>query len=323
MDRERFVFRVLSASALFVIGACGGEGGDDRATHSAGETRDETAFQPGKFPIQADAIDDLRCAIGGNCEGTNTATTANMGASGIPAHGDPPLILRDTPGPYWVDSYEINSGRVYYPREAPAPFAGLSLCGGFLNSGIEMLGWGEFYASWGIVTVITWTGIFDTPGLRGWALASAIDELKQENQNARSPIYQKMSGRYGTSGYSFGGGGATVASQADSSLKVSIGMAPWAPTGLGVETPSLFMCGDVDVVAGCDMSEWAYAELSESVPKMWVMVSGGHLAWFGPDAGWGIGGAFGLAFAKLFLEGDTRWRATLLGLDGIVETNIY
>jgi hypothetical protein len=102
-------------------------------------------------------------------------------------------------------------------------------------------------------------------------------------------------------------------------------MAPWAPTGLNVKVPTLMMCGDIDIVADCSDSEWAYNDISESVPKMWVMITGGlgHLGWFGPDAGWGKGGAYGLAFAKLFLEGDTRWKATLLGLNGgFVTTNI-
>jgi hypothetical protein len=218
----------------------------------------------------------------------------------------------------------MNSARVYYPTNAPAPFAGISLCGGFLNTGWEMTDWGEFYASWGIVTAITWTGSLDLPGWRGLLLAAAVADLKKENTRALSPLYQKMSDRYGTSGYSMGGGGSTQASAGDSSLKVGIGMAAWSPTGRGVTVPTLLMCGDSDLIAGCSSnSEWAYSQISNSVPKMWVMIGATHLSWFGPGVDWGLGGAYGLAFAKLFLEGDQRWKTTLLNLgDGWVTTNI-
>jgi hypothetical protein len=46
------------------------------------------------------------------------------------------------------------------------------------------------------------------------------------------------------------------------------------------------------------------------------------LAWLrGPTAA-GAGGAFALAFTKLFLEGDERWRPLLLDAAGDVTTNI-
>lgn len=311
-----------AAQASWILGvllsfaACGDAGSaipDGPTSEAESATRDDVTYlaeeQGGGF------LSGLGVLGGAGSEGA--------GATNVPQHGDPPLRLRNTPGPYWVDSYEISTGRVYYPTNAPAPFAGMSLCGGFLNSGIEMTDWGEFYASWGIVTVITWTGLFDTPSIRGWALAASVEELKTENQNRLSPLYQKMAGRYGTSGYSMGGGGSTVASQGDGTLMASIGMAPWSPTGLGVRTPTLLMCGDVDVIAGCDHSEWAYSEISELVPKMMVMVSASHLSWFGPGVDWGMGGAYGLAFAKVYLEGDTRWKSTLLGLGAsYVVTNI-
>jgi hypothetical protein len=319
MNREWMLSRSVLACALLTTAACASDGGSDGTAQSSEKAQEDGQHEPGRFPTLEDHI------IPGFLGGGESTTPPGTGTGGsIPLHGDPPLTgLSDRGGPYWVDSYEIDSGRVYYPRDAPAPFAGLSLCGGFLNSGVEMTSWGDFFASWGIVTVITWTGIFDTPNVRGWALAAAVEELKGENSNPLSPVYQKMSDRYGTAGYSMGGGGSTVAAAGDSTHKVSIGLAPWTPTGFGVSTPSLFICGSTDLVAGCSHNDWAYAELSESVPKMNAMVSGGHLQWFGPDAGWGAGGGLALGFAKVFLEGDTRWKAPLLAMDSIYETNIY
>jgi hypothetical protein len=57
---------------------------------------------------------------------------------------------------------------------------------------------------------------------------------------------------------------------------------------------------------------------------MMVVISGAtHLNWFGPtQAGGGVSGETALAFQKVFLEGDERWRPYLLQSRGTVTTNI-
>ena len=60
-------------------------------------------------------------------------------------------------------------------------------------------------------------------------------------------------------------------------------------------------------------------------PKMMVTVSGAsHLDWFGPThAGMGVSGETALAFQKVYLEGDERWKPLLLEqAGGTVVTNI-
>ena len=52
---------------------------------------------------------------------------------------------------------------------------------------------------------------------------------------------------------------------------------------------------------------------------MRVQVSGGHNGQ--PTAGGSNSGEFGLAFQKVFLEGDERWRPLLVAADS-EETNI-
>src|SRR6185295_15252203 len=100
------------------------------------------------------------------------------------------------------------------------------ICPGFLNSGPEMAPWGPFYASHGIVTVVTNTLPTDIPDIRGTKLLDAITQLKAENTKSGSALFGKLAGRYGTSGYSMGGGGTTIASGKDSTLLTSIGLAP-------------------------------------------------------------------------------------------------
>jgi pimeloyl-ACP methyl ester carboxylesterase len=120
-----------------------------------------------------------------------------------------------------------------------------------------------------------------------------------------------------------GGGGTTIASTEDSSLVSSVGLAPWAPVGRGITTPTLLMCGSTDTIAPCSMAEEAYAEIPESTPKMLVVLPlVGHLTWLSGPTAPATGGALALAFQKLFLEGDERWRSVLVGARGDVTTNI-
>jgi len=238
-------------------------------------------------------------------------------------HGPAPTELTNRNGPFRTESQRVTTGTLFYPADAEPPFAGLAIAAGFLNTGAEILDWGEFYASYGIVTLVTTTLGTDFPDLRAVKLAASIDELEQLDSASDSPIAGKMSGRYGTSGYSMGGGGTTLATASDSTLLSSVGLAPWSPVGRGITTPTLLLCGSTDGTAPCSMSDSAFAAIPETTPKMKVVLPGvSHLTWLrGPTAP-GAGGSFALAFTKLFLEGDERWRSVLVNAPGDVTTNL-
>lgn len=196
-----------------------------------------------------------------------------------------------------------DTGNIYYPVDADPPFAGISLCGGFLNTGLEMQAWGPFFASWGIVTVITWTGGADIPAIRSILLLASIDELIEKNNQSGNPISGKMSDRYGISGYSFGGAGTTIGCNADPSLKTGVAFAPFIPD-MGMSVPTLFISGSIDILAGQPVPVTA-----TGTPSMQVVISGyDHLRWFGPSD---ISGYYSLAWQKTYLEGDTRWKPLL------------
>lgn len=241
-------------------------------------------------------------------------------------HGPAPTELTAMAGPYKTAQLRLSLGTVHYPTDAKPPFAAIALCGGFTNTGPEMADWGPMYASHGIVTIITTTGGADDPGTRGMKLLAAIAQLKSENSGTTSPLAGKLAGRYGTSGYSMGGGGTTMASATDPTLKTSIGLAAWGGTGRNVKVPTLLLCGGSDTVAACNMSEPVYASIAEPTPKMMISIPGvTHFNWFGPrDAAMGISGKYALAFQKVFLEGDERWKPLLLSKpsSGTVSTNI-
>jgi hypothetical protein len=255
--------------------------------------------------------------------GVGTGTCCSSGD--CLCHGPDPTQLTSSNGTFKTATFTIAAGTVHYPTDAAPPFAAISICPGFTNTGPEMAPWGPFYASHGIVIVITSTGGADPPATRATKLLDAITQLKAENTKSGSPLFGKLSGRYGTSGYSMGGGGTTIASGQDPTLKTSIGLAPWGGDGANVKVPTLLLCGASDTTAPCSMSQTVYGAIAAPTPKMMMSIPAAtHFSWFGPtNAGNGMSGETALAFQKVYLEGDERWKPLLLKGRGTVTTNIH
>lgn len=280
---------------------------------AAAQPMDGAAGAPGMMPMPGGEMpmpmDDGTCCPDGDCL----------------CHGPDPTGLTSSEGPYAVDSYDLaGAGCVYYPTDAEPPFAAVTVSDGFVGTGgcgfAQTSEWGPLYASWGIVAMIIDTGGGDQPPTRGSKLGAGVEAFKAENENSSSPLYQKLAGRYGTSGFSMGGGGTTYASEDDPSLLTSVAIMPWGPTRGSVTVPTLVICGASDGIASCGSHGTPYyGRLDGSVSKMRVTVSGGHNGQ--PSAGRGVSGEYGLAFQKAFLEGDERWRPLLVSGDAD-ETNI-
>lgn len=277
----------------------------------------------GGATASAGGIPDEAAAAGSATSGSVTNGTCCADGDCL-CHTAPPSELTASEGPYATATQTLGTGTLHYPTDAEPPFAGIAICPGFLNSGPEMAPWGRFYASWGFAVVVTNTGPLDLPDLRGSKLVVAIEELKKESSGS-GPLAGKLAGRYGTSGYSMGGGGTTLASAKDPTYGSSVGLAAWGPDGSQVKVPTLFLCSDSDTVAGCGFSQTAYDAMG-ATPKMLIKIpSASHFAWFAPDAaGRGVSGGYALAFQKVFLERDERWRPLLLGpaAQGSIATNI-
>jgi hypothetical protein len=280
------------------------------------QTRDSSVSNP----VGEAGAPDAGTPDGGGAVADGGADGATMGTGmccpdgNCLCHGDVPTKLSGTTkGPFKTAMVTAKTGTIYYPTDAEPPFAAIALCGGFLNTGPEMADWGPFYASYGIVVLITTTGALDLPDQRADELLASIAELKAITTG---PLAGKLSGRYGTSGYSMGGGGTLIAANKTPALLTSVSLAAWGPDAAMDKVPSLLFCGTADTVAPCgDHSDPAYAQIPATTPKMKMMITGGdHLsAWFGPaDGGGGISGGYALAFQKVFLEGDTRWKPLLL-----------
>jgi hypothetical protein len=238
-------------------------------------------------------------------------------------HGEPPAAPTNSPGPFKTAMFDMpNAGCVHYPMDAEPPFAAVTISDGFGGSGgcgpSQTGQWGPLYASWGIVAMIIHTGAGDQPTQRGTKLSAAVAAFKMENMKSGSPLMGKLSGRYGTSGFSMGGGGTTYSAQKDPMLKTNVSIMAWTPATSGITVPSLYIFGSSDTLAGT-MGMASYTSIKDPTPKMAVTVSSGHAGQ--PSAGMGESGKAGLAFQKVYLEGDERWRPLLLMIDA-ENTNI-
>jgi hypothetical protein len=244
-------------------------------------------------------------------------------------HGPVPTAPTADKGPFATKNYVVPGvGCVYYPDDPDAkpPFAAVTFSHGFLGTGgcsessFQGGGWAPLLASWGIVGMTIDTGGSDQPNVRGRKLNAAVEALKTENTKSGSPLMGKLAGRYGTSGFSMGGGGTSHATVTDKTLLSSVAVMPYGPARSGVQTPTLVICGSSDGTAPCrSHGNPLYAGIADSVPKMRVTVSDGHVGQ--PSAGGGASGRAGLAFHKVFLEGDERWRPLLTSIMAD-ETNI-
>jgi hypothetical protein len=329
-----------TAAAGGGISGTAAAGGGISGTVAAGGTASGTAggTTSGTGTVDAGIAPPVDAGPGTRTDAGAVTTGGGGGTAGAVSGGDccpdgnclcstpPPARLSAAKGPFKTASLNFASGTAYYPTDGKPPYGGVAIIPGFTNIGPEMEEWGPFYASWGIVCVITSSGPLDTPSIRAVWLGDAVKEMKAENMKAGSKLNGKMAGRYGTSGYSMGGGGTTYATDTDKTLKTSIGLAPWSPIGAGITTPTLHFCGSIDIVADCSHAQWSYDAIPAATPKMMMTISGcDHLTcWFGPNDTGGHSGGWGLAFQKVYLEGDTRWKALLLSkpTGATVQTNI-
>jgi hypothetical protein len=252
---------------------------------------------------------------GGTMAGAGGGSGACCSDGNCLCHGDPPSSPTSSDGPYSTDSYSTSAGCIYYPTNGNPPYSAVAVSDGFLGSGgcssFQTGGWGDFYASWGIVTMIISTGSSDQPSTRGRKLNDGIEAFKAENEDSGSPLFGLLAGRYGTSGFSMGGGGTTYAANDDSSLLTSVAIMPWGPdSGSSTTVPSLVICGSSDSTARCSSHGTPfYSAVPSSTPKMRVTVSSGHAGQ--PSSGGGASGEAGLAWQKVFLDNDERWIAVL------------
>jgi dienelactone hydrolase len=155
----------------------------------------------------------------------------------------------------------------------------------------------------------------DQPAQRAMSLLSALETCLGENTREGSPIKGKLDENHlGVSGWSMGGGGTLIAAAQNpkGQIKAAVSFAAWGPRGGEMsKVPSLMFEATADPLAA-SMSDGYYAAMPDDVPKMLFEVQGSsHNVANDPANHDGIIGRYGLAWWKVYLEGDERYKKFL------------
>ena len=263
---------------------------------------------------------------------------AGMGGSSAPSRADA-LIRGEDPtdstgmmkGPFQVAMYTSGfadepgflAGTIYYPMDADPPFAYVVFCPGFVSLQTSIQDWGPFLASYGIVIMtIDTNSTSDSVTLRQAALTDALMSLQLENERADSPLKGKLHPtRFGLMGWSMGGGASLLDAAKHPEYKSIVTVAEHLATSPGVDmplidlkVPSLMFAGTADTaILGLSMSQPAYETIPDTTTKMLYEVEGAdHFFFNTPSALGGVVGKYALAWQKVFLEGDDRYKKLLL-----------
>jgi dienelactone hydrolase len=277
----------------------------------------------------ADAAADAAPALG---DASNDA--ASIGDGAIP--GLTPIVRGPAPtkasasakGPYQVKSYTsgfpvmgYGGGTIWHPEGADAPFGAVAICPGFTAAQSSIMNWGPFLASHGIVAITIDTATpLDPVDLRVEELMSALASIKSEHARMGSPLFQKIDvTRLGVMGWSMGGGGTWLAAAMHPELRSAVSFAGHIATALNqdvstIKVPTLLLAGSTDnLILGGGMSQPVYDKIPATTPKMvWEVQGAGHNVANDPAGTGGAIGRYGLAWEKVFLEGDERYRQFLL-----------
>ncbi|HMJ14319.1 MAG TPA: hypothetical protein VK524_23045 [Polyangiaceae bacterium] len=245
-----------------------------------------------------------------------------------PSDPPPTEASASTIGPYtyqtytsgFRDSLAFGAATIYYPTNAPTPFAGVAVSPGFLETQANTLNWGKFLASHGFVVLTFETNsTLDQPPTRSTALLSAIDTLKSENTRAGSPLNGKMSAdRYAIMGHSMGGGGTLIAARTTrSDIRAAIPYAPWS-SGTNysdVRKPTLVIAAGNDTIAPANQHAFPiYQSINANTAgsKAYIeFTSGDHGVANDPlwdAANQKIVARYGLSWLKLYVLDDTRYQ---------------
>jgi triacylglycerol lipase len=219
------------------------------------------------------------------------------------------------------DVPEFGQATIYYPVGTPGPIGGVAIAPGYTERQSHIEWWGPRLASHGYAVLILDTNDpRERPDARASALLAGIRLLRSESSRSGSRLFGRIDAdRMAVMGHSMGGGGALRAAAGHGDvLRAAIPFTPWEPDAdlTQVAVPTLVIAGEVDGIAEVGGHAWAhFSAIPTSTPKVYMELAGGDH--FIADTGRGDDlptvGRYALAWLKLHLDGEERYRAFLFG----------
>jgi dienelactone hydrolase len=262
----------------------------------------------------------------GACASTATLTGGPTSAPTIESlSGDGPLRVATYTS--FPDVPEFGAGTIYYPADATRPVGGVAIAPGFTEAQRHIEWWGPRLASHGFVVLVFDTNTpGDRPEVRAEALIAAVRLLRAENTRAGSPLNGRLDpARMAVMGHSMGGGGALIAAnQYPDEIRAAIPYTSWQPAGVfdRITAPTLVIAAADDRIAPVDQHAWPHFQsIPSTTPKVYLEVAGGDHFIADTTRGQDLAtiGRYGLAWLKLYLDGDESYRRFLYGPDRRVD----
>jgi dienelactone hydrolase len=246
------------------------------------------------------------------------------------ARGPDPTVetLEASGGPFAVATLEVarsratgyGGGTISYPEGAyEGPFGVLAVTPGYFGVRYSMSWLGPRLASHGFVVIVIDTlQPNDNAPMRAQQLAAALDQVVAYGNTSGHALHARVDGyRRGVIGHSYGGGGSLLAGANDPSLRAVIPLAPYyeIPRFPALQVPTLVVGCEKDIVASVDrMAIPIYESISPSVDKAYLeLADGDHLCVETANGNKAIQGKYVVAWAKRFIDDDTRYSPFLCG----------
>ena len=268
-------------------------------------------------------------------DGGSSTSDASLASDAPIPTGSPSGFPRNDPvntarmGPYMTASYTMgldnpaySSSIMYYPTNAPTPYAGTVFSPGFSATKEDYESFlGPLLASHGMVILLTSpTTTADLPQTRAMQLEAAVKQIATENTREGSPLKGKLApDRVCVMGHSMGGGGTLWAAQTlGTSIRCALPCEPWQPgqTFEMIKAPTLFIAAQDDTIAApAQNASIFYDSIPAGVPKYYAEFAGASHFLTTPDLGSDQDGQskYMIAFYKVYLEDDQRYMSVLTG----------
>ncbi len=248
-------------------------------------------------------------------------------ASGVPA-SELSLASLSGNGAYEVVTYtdfpdvpEFGDATIYYPQDASAPVGGVAIAPGYTEGQRHISWWGPRLASHGFAVLVLDTNErTDSPNGRADALIAAVTTLRAENSRSGSPLRGKIDvGKMAIMGHSMGGGGTLIAAnEHGDQIQAAIPFTPYEPAAEfgNITVPTLIIAGSADRITPVADHAWRHFQsIPESTTKVYMELDGGGHSIADSNRGTDLTtiGRYGIAWLKLYLDRDERYRGFIYG----------
>ena len=151
----------------------------------------------------------------------------------------------------------------------------------------------------------------DYPSSRATQLAAALRYMLNSSSSTIRARIRTVD--RGVAGHSMGGGGTLIASANDSTLRVGIPMTPWNTytSFSSVRVPQMIFGADGDTIAPYASHARPFYNSLSYPEKAYALLNGA--SHFTPNSTDQRIGRYGVAFAKRFVDSDTRYTPFLCG----------